>query len=214
MGRVSRMPNDRLVMQALLANPTGKWPRCRPRPGRSNSLSYLAWSRLDVEPAELSEIAIDREVFQVLWMLPPQLSLEEKRALKGMKGIFTLVFHRCLKEFSLRVNKFLRRLELINANVKTARNDLPIIHDTFRRKQDVKLCSPLKFTATYMYRYCCVRVIMRPAGYLVSPHVAHRAISIWDPWIKGCICLRIQQNAQHIPPWWTISTCLLQYSSC
>jgi len=31
------------------------------------------------------------------------------------------------------------------------------------------------------YRYCCVSVIMRPAGYLVSPHVAHRAIWVWDP---------------------------------
>jgi len=37
-------------------------------------------------PAELSEIAVDREVFQVLlWILPPQPSLEEKRALISMK---------------------------------------------------------------------------------------------------------------------------------
>jgi len=36
-----------------------------------------------VEPAELSGIAVDREVFLVLlWMLPPQPSLEEKRAMK------------------------------------------------------------------------------------------------------------------------------------
>jgi len=36
------------------------------------------------------------------------------------------------------MNKFFMRLELINTNVETAGNDLPIIHDTFRRKQDVK----------------------------------------------------------------------------
>jgi len=35
----------------------------------------------DVEPAELFEIAVDREVFHLLpWMLLPQPSLEEKRA--------------------------------------------------------------------------------------------------------------------------------------
>jgi len=39
------------------------------------------------------------------------------------------------------VNKFLRRLELINANIETASNDLPIIHDTFRRKLVVKFSS-------------------------------------------------------------------------
>jgi len=46
------------------------------------------------------------------------------------------------------VNKFLRRLELINTNVETARNDLPIIHDTFRRKQDVKLGSDTAIVAS------------------------------------------------------------------
>jgi len=64
-------PNERLVRHVLLAKPTRKRPRCRPRYRWSNCISDLSWSRLDVEPAELSEIAIDREVFQVLlWMLP------------------------------------------------------------------------------------------------------------------------------------------------
>jgi len=101
------MPNERLVRQALLVKPTGKRPKCRPRPGWSNCVSDLAWSHLGVEPAELSQIAVDREIFHaLLWILPPQQ----------------------------RVNKFLRRLELINTNRETARNDLPIIHDTFRTK--------------------------------------------------------------------------------
>jgi len=43
------MPIERLVRQALLAKPTGKRPRYRPRPRRwSNCISDLAWSRLDV----------------------------------------------------------------------------------------------------------------------------------------------------------------------
>jgi len=96
-------PNERLVRQALLAKPTGKWPRCRPRPRWSNCISDLAWSRLDVEPAELSELAIDGEVFQVLlWMLPPKLSLDEKRAWKWMKWItFTLVYSPVFKSAQL-----------------------------------------------------------------------------------------------------------------
>jgi len=36
----------------------------------------------------------------------------------------------------LRVNKF-----LLYTNVETARNDVPITHDTFRRKSDVKAVS-------------------------------------------------------------------------
>jgi len=44
-------------------------------------ISDLAWSRLGVEPAELSEIAVDRGVFRVLLgLLPPRPSPEEKGA--------------------------------------------------------------------------------------------------------------------------------------
>jgi len=59
------MSNEKLVRQAL-AEPTGKRPRRRLRPRWSNCISDIAWSRLVVEPAELSEIAVDHEVFQVL----------------------------------------------------------------------------------------------------------------------------------------------------
>jgi len=41
----------------------------------------LAWFRLGVEPAELSETAVNREAFRVLQgLLFPQPSIEEKRA--------------------------------------------------------------------------------------------------------------------------------------
>jgi len=71
----------KLAWKALLAKLTGKRSRCRSRPRWSNYISDLAWFRLGVKPAKLSEIAIDLEVFQVfLWMLPLQPSLEEKRA--------------------------------------------------------------------------------------------------------------------------------------
>jgi len=77
------MPNERLVRQALLAKPTGKRPRCRPRPRLSTCISDLAWSRLGVEPAELSEIAVDHEVFQVfLWMIAPATLPRGKAGMK------------------------------------------------------------------------------------------------------------------------------------
>jgi len=46
-------------------------------------ISDLAWSRLGVEPAELSEIAVDCEAFRgLLGLLPPRLSPKEKRTHK------------------------------------------------------------------------------------------------------------------------------------
>ena len=78
---LSRIPHKRLARQGQLAEPTEKRFRGHPRPRWSDYISDLARSRPGVEPAELSEIAVDREVFQVLLgLLPPRRSPEEKRA--------------------------------------------------------------------------------------------------------------------------------------
>jgi len=78
---VSRMSQERVARHVLLATPPGKRSRGRPRARWNDYISDLAWSRLDVEPAKLSEIAVDREVFRVLLgLLPPRPSSEEKRA--------------------------------------------------------------------------------------------------------------------------------------
>jgi len=101
--------------------------------------------------------------------------LEQKRARKWMKlHLRYLVYSPVFQVLSWR-NKFLSRLELITTNAATATNDLSVIHDTFRRKYDVKAVS-----STFRYRHCCVSVIMRPAGYLKSPYLAHGAI-----WVLG-----------------------------
>ena len=78
----------------LQSTPTGKLPKGRPWTRRNNCIFDLAWSRLGVAPAELSEIAVDREVVQVLLgLLPPRPSQEENQAWKWMKWmIFTLVY--------------------------------------------------------------------------------------------------------------------------
>ena len=46
-----------------LAKPTEKRFRGHLRPSLSDSTSDLAWSRLDVEPEEHSEIVVDHEIF-------------------------------------------------------------------------------------------------------------------------------------------------------
>jgi len=72
-----------LAREVLLTKPTGKRPRGLSRPRWSNYTSDHAWSHLGVEPAELSDIAVDRGVFQVfLVLLPPQPSQVEKHAIK------------------------------------------------------------------------------------------------------------------------------------
>jgi len=59
----------------LQSTPTGKQTRVRPLARWSDYITHLAWSRLGVEWAELSEIVVDSEVFRVLLgLLPPRLS--------------------------------------------------------------------------------------------------------------------------------------------
>jgi len=76
------MSHKRVSRQVLLAKHTGKRPRNRPSPSWSDYISDFAWSRLVVEPRELSEIAVYRMVFQVLLGLLPS---DFPRGKAGMK---------------------------------------------------------------------------------------------------------------------------------
>ena len=58
-GHVSRMSQEKLGTQVLLATPTGKRPRGRPRTRWSDNISDLA-----------SEFAADREIFPVIGCFP------------------------------------------------------------------------------------------------------------------------------------------------
>ena len=80
LGRVTRMLQGGLARWVLLAKPAGKRPKGRPRTRWCDYISDLAWSRLGVEPAELSEVAENRDVFrELLGLLPPRSSREEER---------------------------------------------------------------------------------------------------------------------------------------
>jgi len=70
---------ERSARQVLLATPTGKRPGRHPRTRWSDYISDLARPRFGVELVELSEVAVDRDVFRVPGLLPPGLSPEEKR---------------------------------------------------------------------------------------------------------------------------------------
>jgi len=61
------MPQEKLSRQVLLVSSAVRLTRGRPRSKWSDYIFDLAWSRAGVEPAGLSEIAVDREVFQILF---------------------------------------------------------------------------------------------------------------------------------------------------
>jgi len=52
-GHVTRMSQERLAKQVLLAKPTGKYSRSRPRTRWPDYISDLTWSRLGVDPGKL-----------------------------------------------------------------------------------------------------------------------------------------------------------------
>jgi len=81
-----------------MATPSGKPPRGFSSTKGYDCISYLSWSRLGVESTELSDNAVDRELF-LLQLLPPRLSPEEKRARKWMNKckVFFKANHRLVQ---------------------------------------------------------------------------------------------------------------------
>jgi len=73
-GHMSRIFQERLARQVLLATTTGKQLRGRRRTRRHDYISDLTWAHLGVDREELFEIAVDRKVFRVpLALLPRDL---------------------------------------------------------------------------------------------------------------------------------------------
>jgi len=80
-----QMPQERLERHILLSTPTGKWPRGRQRTKWRDYNSDLAWSRICVESAEMSEVAENHEVFQILLGLLPRDPPQQKAGVKRNK---------------------------------------------------------------------------------------------------------------------------------
>ena len=74
-GHVSRVPQERLPKQALLAKANGRRPVGRPRTRWTDYIRDLGWNRLGFRPSEMMEVSEDREVWRLnLELLPPQPS--------------------------------------------------------------------------------------------------------------------------------------------
>ena len=74
-GHVSRMPQERLPKQALLAKANGRRSVGRPRTRWTDYIEDLGWNRLGIRPSEMMEVMEDREVWRLnLELLPPQPS--------------------------------------------------------------------------------------------------------------------------------------------
>ena len=74
-GHVSRMPQERLPKQSLLARMRGKRPVGRPRTRWQDYIENIAWNRLGMRPSEAKEVVEDRKVGLFnRGLLPPQLS--------------------------------------------------------------------------------------------------------------------------------------------
>jgi len=100
------MSQERLARQVLLATHTGKRPRVRSRTRWRVYISKLTWSHFGVQPAEvaeLSEIAVDREVFLVLELLDPETLHREKAGTKMNEWMLLVIdlcenLKKCCKE--------------------------------------------------------------------------------------------------------------------
>ena len=74
-GHVSRMPQERLLKQALHAKANERRPVGRPRTRWTDYIKDLGWNRLGLRPSEMMEVMEGREVWRLnLELLPPQPS--------------------------------------------------------------------------------------------------------------------------------------------
>ena len=74
-GYVSKILQERLPKQSLLAKVTGKRPVGRPRTRWLDHIKDLIWNRLGLQLSEVEEVVKDRDVGRLnLELLPPQPS--------------------------------------------------------------------------------------------------------------------------------------------
>ena len=79
-GHLSRMLQERLPKQALLAKTNGKRPVGRPKTKWTDYIKELGWNRLGLRPSEMMEVMEDREVWRLnLKLLPPQPSRKSRQ---------------------------------------------------------------------------------------------------------------------------------------
>ena len=99
-GHVSRMPQERLLKQALLAKANGRRPVGRSRTTWTNYIEDLGWNRLGLHPSEMMKVMEDREVWRLnLKLLPPQPSRKSGQRRKK-KHIATMLSLKAVHQLS------------------------------------------------------------------------------------------------------------------
>ena len=89
-GHVSRIPQERLPKQALLAKANGRRSVGRPRTRLTDYIEDLGWNRLGLRPSEMMKVMEDREVWRLNLELCPRnphgkVGNEERKEEKGMR---------------------------------------------------------------------------------------------------------------------------------
>jgi len=82
-GHVSRMPQERLPKQALLAKIKEKRPVGRPRTRWADHIKDLGWNRLGLQPSEMLAAVADHDVWRL--NLELQLSPQPSRTWAGFE---------------------------------------------------------------------------------------------------------------------------------
>ena len=88
-GHVSRMPQERLPKQALLAKASGRRPVGRPRTRWTDYIEDLGWNCLGLRPSEMMEVMEDREVWRL--NLQPQSSRKSGNEERRRKSYFNAI---------------------------------------------------------------------------------------------------------------------------
>ena len=93
-GHVSRMPQERLPKQALLAKANGRRPVGRPRTRWTDYIEDLGWNRSGLRPNKMIDVVEDREVWRLnLELLPNPHGKAGNEERRRRKKKLTTIMH-------------------------------------------------------------------------------------------------------------------------
>ena len=199
-GHVSRMPQERLPKQALLAKANGRRPVGRPRTRWTDYIEDLGWNRLGLRPSEMREVMEDREVWRLnLELLSPQPSRKSGQWKKKKKNLFRDIGHRLSFETTCRRTA----LQLSEDELKRMRNAvhekqifLIVDESTVSGTQYLNILVGSLETPHVSYLYDCQPLQCAPNSNIIAQAVddAIRNLEI----NRGFFCLLLSDAAKYM----------------